>query len=110
MMELPEEDRSCFRTEKFGTMTLVDKATDPHCFYEITPFREETGYADNRHPDQITRSNNLLADSCRRDFTINSIYRKTIQTQDSRFQTPDHQKTTPLKDDQQLLTILKQHG
>ncbi len=108
MMELPEEDRSCFRTEKFGTMTLVDKATDPHCFYEITPFREETGYADNRHPDQITRSNNLLADSCRRDFTINSLYWTPITTMDAKncFTTTE----ISLKDDQQLLTILKQHG
>lgn len=108
MMELPEEERSCFRTEKFGTMTLVDKTSDPHCFYEITPFREETGYADNRHPDQITWSNNLLADSCRRDFTINSLYWTPITTLDAKNCVPTTEIS--LKDDQQLLTILKQHG
>ena len=107
-MELPEEDRSCFRTEKFGTMTLVDKATDPHCFYEITPFREETGYADNRHPDEIVWSNNLLADSCRRDFTINSLYWTPITTMDAKNCVPTTEIS--LKDDQHLLTILKQHG
>ena len=108
-MELPEEDRSCFRTEKFGTMTLVDKTSDPHCFYEITPFREETGYADNRHPDEIVWSNNLLADSNRRDFTINSIYRSPLPSTSSLLPSTSS-LVISLKDDQQLLTILKQHG
>lgn len=109
-MELPEEDRSCFRTEKFGTMTLVDKTVDPHCFYEITPFREETGYADNRHPDEIVWSNNLLADSCRRDFTINSIYRSPLPSVIASEAKQSPSTIIALKDDHHLLTILKQHG
>lgn len=64
---------SRFKTDKFGTITLI-----PHknkkIQYEITPFRTEWGYADFRHPEQITRSNSLLADSARRDFTINCLY------------------------------------
>lgn len=42
--------------------------------YEITPFREESGYSDARHPDSIVWSNSLLADAGRRDFTINAMY------------------------------------
>ncbi|MFA5747582.1 MAG: HD domain-containing protein [Candidatus Absconditabacterales bacterium] len=42
--------------------------------YELTPFRTEGGYEDFRHPGKINRSNDLILDSNRRDFTINSIY------------------------------------
>lgn len=31
--------------------------------YEITPFREESGYQDVRHPDDIRWTNSLLADA-----------------------------------------------
>lgn len=106
-MHLPETGRSRFRTEKFGTMTLVHKI-DPEVCYEITPFREETGYADNRHPDQIVWSHDLLADSNRRDFTINAIYRHPLTTSDLPVTSAQLPKT--LKDDHDLLTILKQHG
>jgi tRNA nucleotidyltransferase (CCA-adding enzyme) len=74
-MHLPEIGRARFRTEKFGTMSLVQKTSTPEVTYEITPFREESGYADNRHPEQIIWSQDLLADSKRRDFTINALYR-----------------------------------
>lgn len=42
--------------------------------YEITPFRTETTYSDGRHPDEVVRSDSLLLDSQRRDFTINCLY------------------------------------
>jgi len=42
--------------------------------YEITPFRTETTYSDGRHPDEVVRSDSLLDDSQRRDFTINCMY------------------------------------
>jgi len=93
---------SCFITEKFGTMTLIKKSKvqsqkskvnkkesmiwwlstwwpDDEYKYEITPIRTEWGYDDCRHPEEITRSNDILLDSNRRDFTINCIY-YTIQT------------------------------
>lgn len=87
-----------YRTEKFGTMTvirtarwndetLISEANQASALsvkqwgdinnvvkYEITPFREESGYSDARHPDSIVWSNSLLADAGRRDFTINAMY------------------------------------
>lgn len=64
---------STFRTEKFGTMTMV---TQWRIHYEITPFRCEGGYQDFRHPWEIQWSKSLLDDAKRRDFTINCIYYK----------------------------------
>lgn len=61
---------SHFMTEKFGTITLIKEDLK----YELTPLRTESDYEDNRHPGEIVRSNNLLLDSERRDFTINCIY------------------------------------
>lgn len=61
---------SHFITEKFGTSTFI---TEPFN-YELTPLRTEWNYSDTRHPDQIQRSNDLLLDAKRRDFTINAMY------------------------------------
>lgn len=74
---IDKDGLSCFMTEKFGTMTLIKKPAkerDVEYKYEITPLRTEWGYDDHRHPEEITRSNDLLLDSNRRDFTINCIY------------------------------------
>jgi len=40
---------------------------------EITPYRLESKYSDNRHPDEIKFSKNLEDDLKRRDFTVNSM-------------------------------------
>ena len=64
---------SHFMTEKFWTITLVKKGKT-EIQYEITPFRMESWYEDFRHPEKINRSNDLLLDAKRRDFTINSLY------------------------------------
>lgn len=40
---------------------------------EVTPYRLETSYSDNRHPDEVKWSKNLLDDLSRRDFRVNSI-------------------------------------
>jgi poly(A) polymerase/tRNA nucleotidyltransferase (CCA-adding enzyme) len=40
---------------------------------EVTPYRLESTYSDNRHPDQVKWSKNLLDDLGRRDFTVNSM-------------------------------------
>ena len=61
---------SYFMTEKFWTMTLIKDTMK----YELTPLRTESNYTDSRHPDVINRSNDVLLDSNRRDFTINCIY------------------------------------
>lgn len=64
---------SHFMTEKFGTITFIKKEKT-EIQYEITPLRTEWWYQDFRHPGEINRSNNILLDAQRRDFTINSLY------------------------------------
>ena len=41
--------------------------------FEVTTFREEMTYLDNRHPSSIRYVNDLNIDLKRRDFTINAI-------------------------------------
>lgn len=54
---------------KHGTVTvLIDN--EP---VEITTYRSESGYSDNRHPDSVTFSEKLSDDVIRRDFTMNGI-------------------------------------
>lgn len=40
---------------------------------EVTPYRLEGAYSDNRHPDEVRFSLNLLDDLQRRDFRINAM-------------------------------------
>jgi poly(A) polymerase/tRNA nucleotidyltransferase (CCA-adding enzyme) len=40
---------------------------------EITPYRIESGYSDNRRPDEVKFSTKIEDDLKRRDFTINAI-------------------------------------
>lgn len=70
---------SFFDTEKYGTMTIIPKDMFDGVQFELTPFRTETTYTDNRHPDEIQRSNSLIDDSQRRDFTINCLYYTRIE-------------------------------
>ena len=54
---------------KHGTVTvLIDN--EP---LEITTYRSESTYSDNRHPDSVTFSKSLADDVVRRDFTMNGI-------------------------------------
>ena len=54
---------------KHGTVTvLID--SEP---IEITTYRSESTYSDNRHPDNVTFSKTLKDDVVRRDFTMNAI-------------------------------------
>ena len=54
---------------KHGTVTVI---IDGHNI-EITTFRQEFGYKDSRHPDNIVFVPNLEDDLSRRDFTINAL-------------------------------------
>ncbi len=54
---------------KHGTVTLVIDKTP----YEITTFRKETTYSDNRHPDSVAFVTSLEDDLSRRDFTVNAM-------------------------------------
>lgn len=75
-----KENISHFITEKFWTITLIKNNETMRQWstetikYELTPLRTESWYEDTRHPDQITRSDDIILDSQRRDFTINCIY------------------------------------
>ena len=54
---------------KHGTVTLVlDNGS-----YEITTWRVDGDYLDNRHPDSVSFSRTLDEDLARRDFTVNAI-------------------------------------
>ncbi len=54
---------------KHGTVTvLIDN--EP---IEITTYRSEGAYSDNRHPDSVSFSKSLSDDVVRRDFTMNAI-------------------------------------
>lgn len=65
---------------RFGTVTIVNETTKQTELkhIEVTPFRIEGKYSDNRHPDEIKFSDKIEDDLSRRDFTINSLsYRNT---------------------------------
>lgn len=54
---------------KHGTVTVLIN-DEP---LEITTYRNEGTYSDNRHPDSVIFSNSLADDVVRRDFTMNGI-------------------------------------
>lgn len=51
----------------------ADEPKEAKEIVEITPYRQETTYSDNRHPDSVSFSKNIEDDLMRRDFTINAI-------------------------------------
>ena len=72
----PEEIMECFKSHtvvptgiKHGTVTLVAEGEN----IEITTFRTEGEYTDNRHPDSVNFTRNLSEDLSRRDFTMNAV-------------------------------------
>ena len=54
---------------KHGTLTLISDGTK----IEVTTYRIDGIYSDNRHPQEITFTDNIRADLARRDFTVNAI-------------------------------------
>lgn len=54
---------------KHGTVTVVSKGIGA----EITTYRTEKGYSDNRHPDGVEFCADIYGDLSRRDFTINAL-------------------------------------
>lgn len=72
----PEQIRNVFSGyrlvlagEKHGTVSVVMGGS----LVEITTFRTEGGYADNRHPDWVRFVTDIEADLSRRDFTVNAM-------------------------------------
>ena len=62
-----------FCENDFGTVTTIIQHKDEKILTEVTPFRKESSYSDNRHPDKIDWSDSLEEDVQRRDFTINAL-------------------------------------
>ena len=54
---------------KHGTITVLYQK-EP---LEITTFRQDGAYADNRHPTSVTFSRSIEDDLSRRDFTVNAM-------------------------------------
>ena len=55
--------------DNYGSVTLFYKNNR----FEVTTYRQDLDYIDNRHPSEIKYVNDLKTDLLRRDFTINTI-------------------------------------
>lgn len=64
-----------FYENDFGTVGVVNDETDDERFktVEVTPYRLESDYSDNRHPDKVIFGKKLEDDLKRRDFTMNAL-------------------------------------
>lgn len=72
----PEDMKKCFanyRTVdtglKHGTLTVIIRSMS----IEITTFRIDGEYTDNRHPSEVFFTDNITDDLSRRDFTVNAM-------------------------------------
>lgn len=54
---------------KHGTITIINNKNE----YEITTFRIDGDYKDNRRPENVEFTNDIEKDLQRRDFTVNAI-------------------------------------
>jgi tRNA nucleotidyltransferase (CCA-adding enzyme) len=73
---LPEQTKECFKNHhiietglRHGTVTLVQNRRP----FEITTYRVDGKYTDNRRPDEVEFVGVLKMDLARRDFTINAM-------------------------------------
>lgn len=63
-----------FYTNEFGTVTVLTGSSDPILKeVEITTYRVEDEYRDQRHPDHVRFVTDITEDLARRDFTINAM-------------------------------------
>ena len=78
----PEEILSIFPDAKyendFGTVLLPIRDNEENLLdvIEITTYRSESAYSNNRHPDGVIFEDRLEADLARRDFTVNAMAMK----------------------------------
>lgn len=71
IIEVFKEDYKIIETGlKHGTVTLIDKDNNP---YEITTYRIDGEYENNRKPKEVEFTSSLKEDLSRRDFTINAM-------------------------------------
>ncbi|MCH8748410.1 HDIG domain-containing protein [Patescibacteria group bacterium] len=74
----PDEIQSLFPktfyTNDFGTVTVLTGSEQAALKeIEVTTYRIEAGYSDQRHPDNVDFTDILKEDLARRDFTINAM-------------------------------------
>lgn len=69
MMEVFNDKRIIKTGLQHGTITIVING-EP---YEVTTYRIDGNYSDNRRPDKVTFTKSLKEDLKRRDFTINAM-------------------------------------
>ena len=69
MLEIFSDYRVIETGLKHGTVTVVVNGEQ----YECTTYRIDGEYSDNRRPDTVTFTNDLIEDLKRRDFTINAM-------------------------------------
>ncbi len=70
----PEQVKALFRHTidtgiQHGTVTVMLEKEG----FEVTTYRIDGEYVDNRHPKEVTFTPNLIEDLKRRDFTINAM-------------------------------------
>lgn len=74
----PEEVQAVFDDSvyenDFGTVIVKTGSEDDFLkIVEVTTFRVEGDYSDNRHPDKVVFAKNIEEDLGRRDFTVNAM-------------------------------------
>lgn len=64
-----------FCNNDYGTVGVVNEDTEDERLkvVEVTPYRTESEYSDNRRPDAVEFGVSLAEDLKRRDFTVNAI-------------------------------------
>jgi len=63
-----------FYNNDFGTVTVITESVEANLKeVEITPYRTDSQYSDQRHPDKVSFGVSLEEDLARRDFTINAM-------------------------------------
>ncbi|MEF2175088.1 MAG: HD domain-containing protein [Candidatus Absconditabacteria bacterium] len=113
--QIDKNNISIFKTEKFGTITILPKQDDQIALmgagntskvqYEITPLRTEGKYDDFRHPGEINWTENIVLDSHRRDFTINCLYYSVVKIAHTKFSIQNE-----IKDEDSYIKLLNENG
>ncbi len=60
--------------EKHGTITIRIKDNNNYNHYEVTTYRKEGLYRDNRRPSSVKFLKSAEEDAKRRDFTVNALF------------------------------------
>ena len=75
-----------FYENEYGTVGVVNEEASDETLkvVEVTPYRLEEKYSDNRRPDKVIFSGKIDDDLKRRDFTINAIALKITDKSDKK--------------------------